>query len=121
MRNGEGKYVLMKKVIVHATTEKIKTTIRYTHLWHVCLARTNIQVKIYCDSLQFINWIVDYGATCHMTPEVSVFIPGSLEDTDKYIEVAGGHHVTAKQKGHVRIQMCDDNGKSFNGTLHVTY
>ena len=32
-----------------------------------------------------------------MTPEVSDFIPGSLEDTDKYIEVADGHHVTAKK------------------------
>ena len=35
---------------------------------------------------------------CHMTPEVSDFIPGSLEDTDKYIGVADGHSVTAKQK-----------------------
>ena len=33
-----------------------------------------------------------------MTPEVSDFIPGSLEDTDKHIEVVNGHHVTAKQK-----------------------
>ena len=38
-----------------------------------------------------------------MTPEVSGFIPGLLEDTDKHIEVADGHHVTAKQKGQVRI------------------
>ena len=33
-----------------------------------------------------------------MTPEVSYFIPGLLEDTDEYIEVLDGHHVTAKQK-----------------------
>ena len=45
MKNGEGKYVLMKKVIVHATTAKIMMTIRYTHLWHVCLEMTNVQVK----------------------------------------------------------------------------
>ena len=44
-----------------------------------------------------------------MTPEVTDSIPGSLEDTDKFIEVADGHHVTAKQKGSVRIQMFDDN------------
>ena len=31
-----------------------------------------------------------------MTPEVTDFIPVSLDDTDKYIEVADGHHVTAK-------------------------
>ena len=39
---------------------------------------------------------------CHMTPHVSVFIPGSLEDTDKHTEVVDGHHVTAKKKGQLR-------------------
>ena len=52
----------------------------------------------YGDSLQLTNWILDSGATCHMTPEVSDFIPGTLEDTDKYIEVLDGHHVTAEKK-----------------------
>ena len=37
------------------------------------------------DSLQFTNWILDSGATCHMTPEFSDLITGSLEDTDKNI------------------------------------
>ena len=53
----------------------------------------------YGDSSQLTNWILDLGATCHMTPEVSDFIRGSLEDTDKYIEVADAYHVTEKQKG----------------------
>ena len=53
-----------------------------------------------------------------MTPEVTDFIPGSLEDTDKFIEVADGHHVTAKQKGSVRIQIFDDNGETFIATLY---
>ena len=53
------------------------------------------------DSEQLTNWILDSGATCHMAPEVSNFIPDLLEDTDKHIEVADGHHVTAKQKGQV--------------------
>ena len=57
-------------------------------------------------------------ATCYMKPEVTDFIPGSLEDMDKFIEVAYGHHVTAKQKGSVRIQMCDDNGKNVFATLY---
>ena len=56
-----------------------------------------------------------------MTPEVSNFIPGSLEDTDKYIEVADGHHVTAKQKGQVRIKRCDNNGKTFITTLYNVF
>ena len=72
----------------------------------------------YGDSSQLTNWILDSGATCHMTPEVSDFIPGSLEDTDKYIEVVDGHHVTAKQKSQVRIQMCNNNGKTFITTLY---
>ena len=53
-----------------------------------------------------------------MKPEVSDFIPTSLEDTDKYIEVADGHNVTAKKKGQVRIKMCDNNEKPFIATLH---
>ena len=72
----------------------------------------------YGDSSQLTIWVLDSGATCQMTPEVSDFVPGSLEDTDKYIEVADGHHVTAKQKDHVRIKICDDNGKPFIATLY---
>ena len=37
----------------------------------------------YGDSSQLTNWILYSGATWHMTPEVSDFIPGSLEGTDK--------------------------------------
>ena len=33
----------------------------------------------YGDSSQLTNWILDLGATYHMTPRVSDFIPGSLE------------------------------------------
>ena len=50
------------------------------------------------DSSQSTNWILDSGATCHIPPEVFYFIPGSLEDTDKHIEVVDGHHVTEKRK-----------------------
>ena len=53
-----------------------------------------------------------------MTPEVSGFIPGSLLDRDKHIEVAYGHHVTAKQKVQVRIKMCANNRDPFIATLH---
>ena len=48
------------------------------------------------DSSQLTNWILDSGETCHMTPEVSDFILGLLEDTDKHIEVADRHHITEK-------------------------
>ena len=72
----------------------------------------------YGDSSQLTNWILDWGATCHMTTEVTDYIPVSLEDMDKSIEVADGHHVTAKQKGSVLIQMCNDNGKKFVAILY---
>ena len=57
--------------------------------------------KDYGDSSQLTNLILDSGATCHITPEVTDFIPVSLKDTDKFIEFADGHHVTAKQKCQV--------------------
>ena len=44
-KTAKRKYVLMKKVIVYETTTKKTTTKRYMHLWHKCLAMTNIQVK----------------------------------------------------------------------------
>ena len=53
-----------------------------------------------------------------MTPEGSEFITGILEDTDKQIEVADDHQVTAKHKGQVQIKMCDDNGDHFIATLY---
>ena len=75
------------------------------HKINAFIARISIDDELrsvkYGHSLQLTNWILDSGATCHMTPEVSDFVLGSLEDTDKYIEVADGHHVTAKQKGQV--------------------
>ena len=50
----------------------------------------------FCFSSQLTNWILDSGATCHMTPQVSGFMPYLLEDTHKYIEAADENYVTAK-------------------------
>ena len=30
------------------------------------------------DGSQLTNWILDSGATCHITPQISYFNPGSL-------------------------------------------
>ena len=54
--------------------------------------------RYFSDSSQLTNWILDSGATCHMTQHFSDFIPGSLEDTNKHTKVEYGNHVTAKQK-----------------------
>ena len=55
----------------------------------------------YVDSLQLINRVLDSVATCHMTSEIIDFIPGSLVETYKYIEVADWHFVTDKQTREV--------------------
>ena len=56
---------------------------------------------------------------CHMTPQVSDFIPGLLEDMDKYVDVVDGHYFTAKQKGQVQIRICDDNRYSVIKPFHT--
>ena len=62
--------------------------------------------------------MIDSIATCHITSQVLGYIPDSLEDTDKHIEVADGHHFTEKQKGQFQIKMNGDNGDTFTATLH---
>ena len=75
----------MKNAILHATTAKITVTKRYMHI-RVCMPINYERPSgNFGDSSQLTNWILDSGATCHMTPEVSDLIPGSLEVTDKYI------------------------------------
>ena len=57
-----------------------------------------ISSRDFGDSFQLTNWILDSGETCHMTLQVQDFISGSLEDTDKNIEVEDGYHVAEKEK-----------------------
>ena len=70
------------------------------------------------DSLQLKNWILDSDVTCRMAPDISVFIPCSLVETDRYIKVVYGRFVTAKQNRGFHIKMRDDNGKTFIATLY---
>ena len=74
--------------------------------------------KYFGYSLQLTSYILDSGETCHTTPDISDFIPGSLVETDKYIEVADGIFFTAKQTGEVQTKMRDDNGEPFLATLY---
>ena len=57
--------------------------------------------RYFGDSSQLTNWILYSGETCNIAPQVSDFIPGLLDDMDKYIKVVDGHHATKKQKGQV--------------------
>ena len=53
-----------------------------------------------------------------MTPEISDLIPGSLVETENYIEVLDKNFITAKKTGKFQIEMCDDNVKPFTSTLY---
>ena len=68
--------------------------------------------------MQLTNWILDSAVTCHMTPDISDFTPGSLVETDKYIEVADVHFATVKKTGEAQIKICDNIGKHFIATLY---
>ena len=59
-------------------------------------SNTEIPWRYFGYSSQLTKWILDSGATCHITPEISYFIPGSLVKTDKYISVAHGNFITEK-------------------------
>ena len=67
----------MKKVIVHAVMEEDNDD----HKIYASMARMSSDDERksgeYGDSSQLTNWILDSGATCHMTPEVTDFITGS--------------------------------------------
>ena len=55
----------------------------YMHLWNIF--SNDESSNIYCgDSLELTKWILNSGLTCHMIPKVLGFIPGPLEDMDKY-------------------------------------
>ena len=54
------------------------------------------------ESSQLTNLILDSVATCHMMPEVSVFIPVFLEDTDKILKVRTD--ITSQQNKKVKYE-----------------
>ena len=74
--------------------------------------------RYFADSSQLTNWILGSGATCHMTPEISDFVPSSLLEIDKYIEVEDSHLVTEKKTREVQIKMRNAYGKAFTATLY---
>ena len=88
MKKGKSKYVCMKKLIVHATTAKKKSDQKIYAFMARMFVNDECPNEKFGDSSQLTNWILDYGATCHMIPDVSYFVPDSLEDMDKHIEIA---------------------------------
>ena len=56
----------------------------------------------FSDSLQLTNCILYLGAMCHMTPQVSDFIPGSLEYKDKMLELRT--YITSRRNKKVKCE-----------------
>ena len=69
------------------------------------------------------NWVMDSGATCHMTPYKSDFQQGSETQEDKAVEVADGFTVPSTLSGTVIIHVTSDQGDPIHiriqGVLHV--
>ena len=89
---------------------------------YMSMARMSSNAEIprrdFGDILQLNNCNLDSGMNCHTTSDILYFILVSLVETDKYIEVADGNLVTAKQTGEDQIKISDNNGKPFIATLY---
>ena len=68
----------------------------YVYIAHMS-CNAEIPRRYFGDRSQLTNLVLDSGVTCHMTQDISDFIPCSLVEMDKYIEVSDGNFVTAKQ------------------------
>ena len=61
-------------------TYKIKSQKIYASMERM-FSNAEIPRRYFGDRSQLKNWILDSGATCHMTPDILDFIPGSLAET----------------------------------------
>ena len=96
----------MKGVIMHGK-KYLRIVMMITIIKYAYMAQMSGNNKMYSryfgDSYQYTNWILDSGATCHMTPKALDFILGSLKDIDKCIEFSDGNCIMENQKGLVQI------------------
>ena len=113
------KQVRFNKKDIHTCNNRKNSSDQNIYVSMACVSDNDeLPSRNFDDSLQLTFWILDSGATCHMTPEVSDFIPCLLEETDKHIAVADEHHITEKQGGQVQIKFCDDHVDPFIAMLH---
>ena len=78
MRNGKSKYVFNEKGNHACDNSKNNSDQKiYAYIARM-YGNDEFPSGNFGESLQLANWILDSGATCHMTPEVSDFISGLL-------------------------------------------
>ena len=63
------------------------------------------------------NWLIDSGASAHMTHFITDLIPETIYEIDKIVEVADGTETHSKRAGTTIINMLDDNGRKVKGTM----
>ena len=86
---------------IDQTSKKSKYKIKLQKIYEsmACMSfNVEFPRRNYGYSLQLNNWILDSCATCHMTPEISDFILGSLVETDNCIKVADVKFFIAKKQ-----------------------
>ena len=64
------------------------------------------------------NWVMDSGATCHMTQYKDDFMPGSEKPETKSVEVADGFAVSAPSSGTVIIDVVTDQNDDIKIRIH---
>ena len=89
----------------------------YAYMAHIS-GNEKISSTYFYDSFLSANCIYDSGGTYHITSQFSNIISGSLEDTNRYIEVTDRYHRMMNQKGRFQIKMCNNDGNRFIATLH---
>ena len=87
----------LENIIDESDSQRISTSM-------ACMS-SNVKISRinYGDSSQLTNLILESSLTCHMTPDISDFIPGLFLETDKYIEVVDWNFITVKKPGQVQI------------------
>jgi hypothetical protein len=67
-------------------------------------------------SMQFNNYLPDFGATQHMTPHLEDLV-NVVEGQKLGVEIVNRHIIKCSITGNIKISMQDDNGDWLNTTL----
>ncbi len=69
------------------------------------------------DPGNLLNYLLDSGATQHMTPRRADLFD-EVEGQNLGVEVADGHVIKCSITGKIQLNMLDDNGNKFNAVLN---
>ena len=100
-----------KQVVLNSSSSK---QVNINMALHRNAGRRNIKVQQQIPIPNDLNnWVMDSGATCHMTPFRSDFAKNSESEEDRFVEVADGFTVPATTSGTVIMPVFTDNGEKL--------